>query len=249
MTRRPLVAGPVRRQHPAVVHRQPERHLRVRERVRLHRLRHHPRLRRRRAHRQRRGFAARGYAALQDPAHGPHHRRVERLCDVIGRPEFKAQGFVLRAAQRGDDDRRLVLPNQFEIFRQPLVGAVGDQIERPGDARLVAQFGADRQPELPDVPTGAELVSNELDKEMLRFFSLKYELDYAFIIPPGVPPERVGELRQAFDRAMADPEFAADARRQKLTPEPSTGAHLEALISGLYATPKTVIERVGALIK
>jgi hypothetical protein len=48
---------------------------------------------------------------------------------------------------------------------------------------------------------------------------------------------------------MKDKDFVADATKQKLDVEPEDGAHLEALIKKIYATPKSVVDRVGELIK
>jgi tripartite-type tricarboxylate transporter receptor subunit TctC len=55
-------------------------------------------------------------------------------------------------------------------------------------------------------------------------------------------------LRSAFTATMKDPEFIADVKRQKLDLEPVDGERLAALINKIYATPKTIVEKVGALI-
>ena len=43
-----------------------------------------------------------------------------------------------------------------------------------------------------------------------------------------MPPERVKMLRDAFKATMKDPDFLADARKQKLEVEPEDGEHLDA---------------------
>jgi hypothetical protein len=48
---------------------------------------------------------------------------------------------------------------------------------------------------------------------------------------------------------MRDPEFIADVKRNKFELEPEDGQHLAALIDKIYATPKSIIERVSNLIK
>ena len=47
-----------------------------------------------------------------------------------------------RTAQRGDDDGRLILTQEFEILFEPAVGAVRDDIGRPGAG--AAAFGFER---------------------------------------------------------------------------------------------------------
>jgi tripartite-type tricarboxylate transporter receptor subunit TctC len=56
-------------------------------------------------------------------------------------------------------------------------------------------------------------------------------------------------LRDAFNATMKDKDFVADATKQKLDVEPEDGEHLETLIKKVYATPKSVVDRVGELIK
>ena len=55
-------------------------------------------------------------------------------------------------------------------------------------------------------------------------------------------------LRDAFSATMQDPEFIADVKRNKFELEPVDGEQLAALIKKVYATPKTIIERVSNLI-
>ena len=67
--------------------------------------------------------------------------------------------------------------------------------------------------------------------------------------PPGLRPDRLKMLREAFDATVKDPDFVSDAKRQMLDVEPEDGAHLEALIRKIYAIPKPVVDRIGELIK
>ena len=48
---------------------------------------------------------------------------------------------------------------------------------------------------------------------------------------------------------MKDPEFVADAKKQKLDVDPEDGEHLAALIKKIYATPKPIVDKIGELIK
>ena len=114
--------------------------------------------------------------------------------------------------------------------------------------RVLAQFGLSRQPELPDVPTGDELVDNELDKEMLRFFALKYELAYAFILPPGVPADRVEALRKAFDETMQDPAYLEMATRLALPRNSLTSGEVVAIIEKIRNTPEPVVARMLGIL-
>ena len=64
-----------------------------------------------------------------------------------------------------------------------------------------------------------------------------------------MPADRVKMLRDAFMATMRDPEFLADAEKQKLGVDPKDGEHLAALIKRIYATPKPIVDRVTELSK
>jgi tripartite-type tricarboxylate transporter receptor subunit TctC len=66
--------------------------------------------------------------------------------------------------------------------------------------------------------------------------------------PPAVPPERAKILRQAFLKALSDPELLAIAEKQRLEIEPTSGEELEALAKEVMTQPPEVIERMKKLL-
>jgi tripartite-type tricarboxylate transporter receptor subunit TctC len=119
---------------------------------------------------------------------------------------------------------------------------------RDGMVRIIIQFGRERLPELPDVPTAAELAGNDLDRDMLRFFALKYNMAYTLIAPPGVPPERLQALRTAFDETMMDPDYIAAAKKISLPINPLSGQQVTDLIAQIQATPDDVVDRLRKIL-
>ena len=67
------------------------------------------------------------------------------------------------------------------------------------------------------------------------------------VMPPDVPAPRVKALRDAFDVSVKDPEFLADAAKQKLIINPVSGQALQDLLERVYATPKDILDLVTAL--
>jgi tripartite-type tricarboxylate transporter receptor subunit TctC len=63
-----------------------------------------------------------------------------------------------------------------------------------------------------------------------------------YVMPPGVPAERLQALRAAFDATMKDPAFLADAKRQDLEVRPISGGDADALIREVYATPPAIVK-------
>jgi tripartite-type tricarboxylate transporter receptor subunit TctC len=68
-----------------------------------------------------------------------------------------------------------------------------------------------------------------------------------FFAPPGAPAERVQALRDAFERTLKDAQFLAEANRLGLEVQVGSGEAIDRLLERLYATPKSVIERVKAI--
>jgi tripartite-type tricarboxylate transporter receptor subunit TctC len=97
---------------------------------------------------------------------------------------------------------------------------------RDKKVNILVQMGAERAPDLPDVPLMHELAKNEADREVLEFVSLSPAMGRPFVAPPGLPAERVAALRAAFNATMKDPEFLAEAAHAKLEIDPMPGEKL-----------------------
>ena len=114
---------------------------------------------------------------------------------------------------------------------------------------VILQMSLEKLPELPDVPSVLDLISDPTNKKVLEFFLLRQETGRPFATAPGVPADRVVALRTAFDATMADPEFLADAAKSNLDIEPLTGAQIAQILSSAYALPKDIIEKAAILIE
>jgi hypothetical protein len=114
---------------------------------------------------------------------------------------------------------------------------------------ILLQGGATPNAELKDVPFVVDLARNAEEKQAIEFLYAGQGIGRPFIAPPDMPAERAKMVRDAFDATMKDPEFIADAARQKLDVDPESGEHLAALIKKIYATPKPIVDKIGELIK
>src|SRR5712671_2287066 len=112
---------------------------------------------------------------------------------------------------------------------------------------ILFQGGAAPNPALKDVPFVLELARTAEAKQAIEFLYAGQGIGRPFVAPPDMPAERLKMLRDAFNATMKDKDFVADATKQKLDVEPEDGEHLEALIKKVYATPKSVVDRVGEL--
>ena len=114
---------------------------------------------------------------------------------------------------------------------------------------VLLQGGAAPDPELKDVPFVLDLARNPEQKQAIEFLYAGQGIGRPFVAPPGLPPDRLKMLRDAFTATMKDEEFLAEAQKSKLDVDPEDGEHLAGLIARIYATPKPIVDKVGSLIK
>jgi len=86
-------------------------------------------------------------------------------------------------------------------------------------------------------------VKNDVHKQVLELLFARQEMGRPFVLPPGVPAERVAVLRKAFDATMADKAFIADAEKMGLEITPASGVRVQDLVTKLYASPPNIVKR------
>jgi tripartite-type tricarboxylate transporter receptor subunit TctC len=118
-----------------------------------------------------------------------------------------------------------------------------------GDAKVIMQMGMKRDPEFSDVPTAIEVETAAADKQMFEIAFAEQVMGRPFVLPPGVPLDRVAALRAAFDATMKDPLFLDDAKLQKAEIDPVGGKEINALLDRVYAAPPDLVARIRELIK
>jgi tripartite-type tricarboxylate transporter receptor subunit TctC len=118
-----------------------------------------------------------------------------------------------------------------------------------GDAKVIMQMGMKRDPEFSDVPTAIEVESAPADKQMFEIAFAEQVMGRPFVLPPGVPLDRVAALRAAFNATMQDPQFLDDAKLQKAEIDPVGGEAINALLDRVYAAPPDLVARIRELIK
>jgi tripartite-type tricarboxylate transporter receptor subunit TctC len=112
---------------------------------------------------------------------------------------------------------------------------------------FLVQYGNERHPDLPDVPTAAELGKTAQDRQLLELFGSSATVGKAVLAPPGMPEERLAVLRSAFDAMVADPEFRADIERSKMEYDPMSGARLQSIVHATLDVPDALRERAQKL--
>ena len=94
--------------------------------------------------------------------------------------------------------------------------------------RFLVQVGRKKDPALKDVPLASELTKGNDD--LLSVYTLRFSVGRPWLLPPGVPPERVAATRHAFAKAMKDPDFLKAAEKARLQIDPLPGKDLQTLM-------------------
>jgi tripartite-type tricarboxylate transporter receptor subunit TctC len=113
--------------------------------------------------------------------------------------------------------------------------------------KLLVQYGTAPNPELPEVPFARDLATAEDDKTLLDVANAPLAFGRPFVLPPGVPADRVAAWRRAFSDICKDPAFIAEAAKQQIEIDPSSGEEMQAILQRAYAAPERVINRLRAL--
>ncbi len=120
---------------------------------------------------------------------------------------------------------------------------------KSGVARVILAMGKSRDPSYPDVPTAIELMDKPDDRRLFEIAFAEQVMGRPFVLPPGVPADRVEALRAAFDATMTDAAFLADAKKANAEIAPVNGAEINALLDRAYGAPPALVERLRALAK
>jgi hypothetical protein len=117
---------------------------------------------------------------------------------------------------------------------------------RDKKVNLLLQTG-EANPGLENLPRMVDLAPSEESRRVLEIFAAPTVVGRSFVTPPGVPVERVAELRTAFMATMQDRDFLAEAERLNFEIGPLSGAALQDFLAKDY--PAALIERARTVAK
>ncbi|HEU5462772.1 MAG TPA: hypothetical protein VFV82_01510, partial [Candidatus Binatia bacterium] len=116
---------------------------------------------------------------------------------------YPANSDVLLAVERKEVDSWSALATTIKL-------AVDRGVVRPLVRGRVALVGFE------NLPVDEDLATSSLGKSLMAIKSIPGSIGRAFAAAPGTPPDRVAMLRDAFAKAMKDPELIAEAKKAKI---------------------------------
>jgi tripartite-type tricarboxylate transporter receptor subunit TctC len=157
---------------------------------------------------------------------------------VVGYP---GQNEVYLAMERGEVDG-------FPSLFYNTLNATRPNWRTEKNLKLILQYGLEKEPALPDVPSALDLVTDPEDKQLLQAGLAMVTVGRPYLMPPGVPEDRVALMRKAFEDTLKDPAFLAEAQRLSLGVRNSrTGPQVQAVLEEAYKTPPEIVARLRTL--
>ncbi len=160
--------------------------------------------------------------------------------------------FKIITGYSGTNESRLAMERrEVDALSMPwsLLKNEGAEWLKDKKINLLLQTGTDKHPELQNLPRMIDLAKTDEDRQLMELFSSPSTIGRSVVAPPGVPAERVADLRKAFMAAIKDPALLADVERSKLELDPLSGEELQKAISGGGDFPEKLIERARAVAK
>ena len=162
--------------------------------------------------------------------------------------------FKVVSGYRGNTNILLALENGE-------IGGVGDwawpniKTRRPDFLRdrkinLIMQLGFEKLEDAPpEVPLVMEFAKTEDERKVLQLYFAQKQVARPVMAPPGVSPERMKELRTAFNSMVKDPEAIADAIRSGVEISATTSEDVGKVMALISATPPHIADRLAEAIK
>ena len=119
--------------------------------------------------------------------------------------------------------------------------------------RPLVQSGLTRYDKLAEVPTLYELMEThktpEATRRVAKVMLSSGDLGRPIAAPPGLPADRLKNLRDGFNKMVTDADFLADAKKRGLELIPMSGDELEKIGKELMIQPPDVVERVKNVLE
>ncbi len=106
---------------------------------------------------------------------------------------------------------------------------------------LIVQAALEKDPLIPDTPMLTEKTNDARQLAALKMILATQALARPYASTPGVPPERLAALREAFDGAVADPGFLDEATRLGLDVKPVGWRRIDAMLNEIYELPPDLV--------
>lgn len=114
-----------------------------------------------------------------------------------------------------------------------------------GKVRVLAQETLRSHPTLDKmgVPLTISFAKNDEQKQVMELVYGQLVFGRPYVLPPGVPADRVTLLRRAFDATLKDKALMAEAAKAQIDVDFVTGEDVERVVEKMFSAPADIVER------
>ena len=152
---------------------------------------------------------------------------------------------IVSGYQGSNEGLLALLRGEADAVSMPwsILRITGADLIRDKKINLLLQTGAEKDVDLGDLPRMIDLARNDDERKLLELFASPSTIGRSVLAPPGLPMERVDELRRAFMEMTQDRTFLEDLKKARLELSPLSGRQLQATVAGMADVPDRLIER------
>jgi tripartite-type tricarboxylate transporter receptor subunit TctC len=141
---------------------------------------------------------------------------------------------------------------ELSMMRGEVAGALNaassnDEFVRQGRGKYVLAITGRSTP-APDLPQARDLVKEPRLLNLLGLMETVAELGRLTVGPPGIPPERLEAMRNAYMAALADPELLAQARMLRIPIQGARGDVVATKVRAVLAQPPAVVTELRRVV-
>jgi tripartite-type tricarboxylate transporter receptor subunit TctC len=157
---------------------------------------------------------------------------------VVGYPD---SGAIFLAMERGEVHGRTTDLSSVKAIKP-------DWLKPRSGFHVLVQFAREtRHQDFPNVPTARELARDEAKLLLIELTELPYKLSRPFAAPPGVPAAQAQALQRAFAATHRDPQYLADAEKQRVDVSPVTAAEVMTALKRIESAPPQQLDYLRRL--
>jgi tripartite-type tricarboxylate transporter receptor subunit TctC len=153
---------------------------------------------------------------------------------------YTGQTEIFLAMERGE------VQGSAGPFYSTVKSGRGDWL-KDGKITPIVQIALEKHPELPNVPLILDFAKTAEDRQEMELAVASLLMGRPYVLPSGVPADRVRILGESFMAAAKDPKLMAEAEKAKLEVDPIDGKAVHQLLEKMYKTPQPIIDKVTAI--
>jgi tripartite-type tricarboxylate transporter receptor subunit TctC len=109
--------------------------------------------------------------------------------------------------------------------------------------------GSAVEPGIEKLPIDEDLAPTPRAKAIMALRSAPEVVGRPYVMPPDTPADMVNAMREAFDKAIKDPELQAEAKKSKLRLHFMSGDQTLKIVTEVLAQPKDVVDEFSKYVK